>query len=108
MLQRVIHQIGGGLLHFLIVETKDGQRGIEIGLKADALALEGLAPALRQLFEAIPYVVLAQVQDELSAFQSGVVQEHGDEPNDPLTALFRLFEDVALFLRQAANRARQQ
>src|SRR5438034_3250963 len=39
VLQRVIHQIGGGLLHFLIVETKDWQRGCKIGLEADAPAL---------------------------------------------------------------------
>ena len=89
MLQRVIQKIGGGLLPFLVVKTKCGNRWIKGSLKPHTFALKGFGPPLRQLFEAIPQVIIAKLQNQFAALQRGIIKEHGDQAHQAFAAIFR-------------------
>src|SRR5215813_4432285 len=54
MLQRIVEQIRGRLLHLLVVELERRNRWIEIGIQPDPFALKCLRPPLGQFFQAIP------------------------------------------------------
>ena len=108
MFQRVVEQIRGGLLYFLIVETEIRNRRIECGVETNAFALERFLPALGEFIEAIAKIVFAELQNQLAAFERGVIQEHRYEANEPLATFFRFFQNVALLFGQAAERTGEQ
>src|ERR1700733_8684129 len=47
VLQRIVQQVSGGLLHLLIIKSKSRNGGIETRIKFHALALECFRPTLR-------------------------------------------------------------
>src|SRR5262249_23301329 len=108
VLQRVVEQIRGGLLHLLVVEAEIRNRWIERGVEPHALTLKRFLPALRELIEAVAQVIFAQLQNQFAALERGIIQEHRNEANKPLATLFRFFENVALLFRQAAERPCKQ
>ena len=108
MLQRIVQKIGCRLLHFLIVEAEVRNGRIEGRVQPHAFALECLEPSLRQFIQAVPHVVLAKLQNQFSALQRRIVQEHGHQAHEPFAALFGFFQNVALFLRQTSQRTGQQ
>src|SRR5437016_1737771 len=87
MLQRVIEQISDGLLYLLVIEFEDGQLFGEHGFEPHVIALKRLVPTRSQFGQAIAQIIVTQVQDELAAFQSRIVQEHGNKTNQPFTAI---------------------
>src|SRR5579883_2401367 len=104
VLQSVIQEIRGRLLHLLIVESKCRNRRVKAGVQSHSFSLKGFGPALCQFVQAIAQIVFAQLQNELSAFQRGVVEEHRDETHKPFAALFGFLQDVLLLLGQLAQR----
>src|SRR5579862_9354720 len=88
VLERVIKQVHHALLHFLIIKSKQGQLGADFDVQTHACTLIRLVPAAGQIIDAIPKIILVELKDELSAFQSRIVEEHGNETYQPVAAFF--------------------
>src|ERR1700758_3113970 len=87
VLQRVVEQIRNGLLHLLVIELENRQIVVEGGLEPNVVALKYLVPTCSQFGQAIAQIVITQIEHELAAFQRRIVQEHGNQANQPLTAI---------------------
>lgn len=70
MFQGVIQKVGDGLLDFLVIELESWEALIKQHFQPHVLALKSLLPAGGQLGHAISQIVFAEMQHELSAFQS--------------------------------------
>src|SRR5258708_6756329 len=67
MLQRVVEQIGHGLLNFLVVELENRNPSLKLRVQAHLLPLERFLPSHREFFQAFEEIVLPQMKHQLPA-----------------------------------------
>ena len=71
-------------------------------------SLKGILPAAGEIVDAIAQIVFAQLQNQLAAFQRRIIQEHRDQPHQPVAAFFRLVQNFALAFVEFAERTGEQ
>ena len=70
--------------------------------------MKWVLPAAGEIVDAILDVVFAKLQHQLAALERRVIQEHGNQPHQPVAALFRLLQNFALPLFHLPERTRKQ
>src|SRR5277367_6419422 len=96
VLQGVIQKIGHALLHLLVIELEDGKVGMDFYIETDFRATECIVPPAGNVGDAVAKIVLAQLQNELSALERRIIQEHRNQADEAIAAFFGLQQNLAL------------
>src|ERR1700727_607749 len=90
MLQGVIQKICNALLNFLIIEFENGQLRMDFNVQTNFSPAERVVPSASNIRDAVPQIIVAQLQDKFPTFQRRVVQEHRNQTDQAITTFFRL------------------
>src|SRR5579863_2116423 len=104
MLERVIQEIRGGLLDFLIIESECRKDGGELHFHSHLLALECLVPTSGQFGQAVADIVVMQMQNQLSTLERRIIQEHGYQADQPLAAFLGFLKYFTLLFSKFSKR----
>src|ERR1700722_1421831 len=88
VLQRVVQKICNALLNFLIIEFENGQLRMDFNVQTNLGPAERVVPSASNIRDAVPQIIVAQLQDKFPTFQRRVVQEHRNQTNQAIATFF--------------------